>query len=490
MLKIKSILSLAAAAILPLASSYAGNYQAATKHLDTDGSLIGYIDFEGDGQQIGTKLNAIYQDLVAQQFIPMPIPIDFTQVFEHLGFGSVKGYGISSKEVSTGLNLNKSLILMHESGPAGLLKMYGQSEDNYLTFDAAKLAPADATAAISGNLDLLPLQESIIAIATDLMGPKGANIITMQLEQPIPTTTITFQQLIQNLSGRIDTFWKQEISLEQTGTFDIWLKFAKAGPLLAELRPLLEESMGAQVIETKNGLKVDLSILAADSGLSGIYLESNTIDGSLTFYSNKDWNAQSEGPRLNTSEAFTKVASKLPKSALFHSYSSGYDLNALLATLAEIPQAAMYLAIGEKVIDLFIGDFLEPNATAMTIVDGSLFCQQYSSYSYKQVAMTVPATFVGLFSAMAIPAFEKVRATSKEKAVTNNLRIIASGGMQYILETGEKSVTYTKLANLPEPYFQPITPVAGESYEDIVISVETEQISVTLEDGQIIAIDL
>ncbi|NQY31808.1 MAG: hypothetical protein HRT56_01390 [Coraliomargarita sp.] len=85
---------------------------------------------------------------------------------------------------------------------------------------------------------------------------------------------------------------------------------------------------------------------------------------------------------------------------------------------------------------------------------------------------------------MAVPAFQKVRTTSQEKAITNNLRQIAAAGQQYILENGVSEAPYEKLVG---DYFPPLKPVTGETYDDIVISDEGGQINVELPDGQIIS---
>lgn len=40
------------------------NFLEAQGYIDLDGSLVGYIDFEGDGEMIGTALNDIYQQVL------------------------------------------------------------------------------------------------------------------------------------------------------------------------------------------------------------------------------------------------------------------------------------------------------------------------------------------------------------------------------------------------------------------------------------------
>ncbi|MEO0796386.1 MAG: hypothetical protein AAFX93_14545 [Verrucomicrobiota bacterium] len=69
-----------------------------------------------------------------------------------------------------------------------------------------------------------------------------------------------------------------------------------------------------------------------------------------------------------------------------------------------------------------------------------------------------------------------------EKAVTNNLRQIASAGQQYILEEGVASVNYSQLVG---EYIY-IEPVNGERYENIVINEDGGTIRVTTADGKVV----
>jgi len=75
---------------------------------------------------------------------------------------------------------------------------------------------------------------------------------------------------------------------------------------------------------------------------------------------------------------------------------------------------------------------------------------------------------------------QQMRNNSRIKAMTNNLRQIASAGMQYILEEGAESVKFEQLKG---EYFNEIISVNGESYEGIVISERGGEISVTDKDG-------
>ena len=54
------------------------------------------------------------------------------------------------------------------------------------------------------------------------------------------------------------------------------------------------------------------------------------------------------------------------------------------------------------------------------------------------VEIMIVVVIIGLLAAMAIPAFNKVRATSQDKAVTNNLRQFASAAPVYVGRGGSE----------------------------------------------------
>jgi len=103
-----------------------------------------------------------------------------------------------------------------------------------------------------------------------------------------------------------------------------------------------------------------------------------------------------------------------------------------------------------------------------------------SKKGFTLVEIMIVVVIIGLLAAMAIPAFTKVREQSREKAITNNLRQIASAGQQYILEEGETEAGYTVLEG---DYFAPMAPVANEVYTTIVVEEGGVVIETTTDNG-------
>ena len=107
------------------------------------------------------------------------------------------------------------------------------------------------------------------------------------------------------------------------------------------------------------------------------------------------------------------------------------------------------------------------------------------------VEIMIVVVIIGLLAAMAIPAFQKVRATSQTKAITSNLRQLASGADQYFLEEGVTTVAQSEIVGT-DKYVKTLVSVAGETYSDPItqgsdISATTSNTSVG--SGGVVSVD-
>ena len=88
---------------------------------------------------------------------------------------------------------------------------------------------------------------------------------------------------------------------------------------------------------------------------------------------------------------------------------------------------------------------------------------QKSTKGFTLVEIMIVVVIIGLLAAMAIPAFQKVRTNSQDKAVLNNARQLSGASDQYYLENGVSSVILSDLIG-PTTYVKALNSVANETY--------------------------
>ena len=91
--------------------------------------------------------------------------------------------------------------------------------------------------------------------------------------------------------------------------------------------------------------------------------------------------------------------------------------------------------------------------------------QRSFNRGFTLVEIMIVVVIIGLLAAMAIPAFQKVRTASQDKAILNNARQLAAAADQYYLENGCSWVGKTNLVGATN-YVKALNTVANEFYPD------------------------
>lgn len=91
--------------------------------------------------------------------------------------------------------------------------------------------------------------------------------------------------------------------------------------------------------------------------------------------------------------------------------------------------------------------------------------QRSSRDGFTLVEIMVVVVIIGLLAALALPQFQKVRTSSQDKAIMNNLRALAGAADQYYLENGVTTVARSELIGF-NSYVKNLATVAFEAYPD------------------------
>ncbi|MGA2052671.1 MAG: hypothetical protein ABSH19_05105, partial [Opitutales bacterium] len=406
-----------------------------------------------------------------------------------LGLYGIAGGGLSSWQAPGDVLHHNRAFLYVPDGRQGLLQVFGGDPVPFIT---PSLAPIDADLAGECTLNLKAIADLALGYVNTIGGPAQLDKVMAQLKQPVaPNTTVTWQWLIAHLDTRLAVIARVDpahtIALpngQSIPQVDFLVSLDGFADLFTQLQPLLA-ALG--VVGEKNGVKTAVSAapmpgpfasyqpeLLADPKTNRLYLVSNPAFADVTVFA--------QGPRLALSNDFVAATDGLPTTGNGLSYISkkGFDTfiqvydQSLAALPASSRQAVDQAAFGD------LEHLPHGVASAQVNLPDGILALSIAPQSNKAVVLAGPILFTGLMSAMAIPAFDKVRVQSREKAVTNNLRQLASAGQQYMLDKGVTSASYSDLVGTQtDKYIRSITPVAGENYDDTVIYQTTTQISVS-----------
>jgi hypothetical protein len=460
------------------------NFLAVHKQLELGGTLYGYVDIDGDVQKLAGGLKNLFTAMAPSQ--PNMAPLaqqDFDALVKMLGLTDIKAVGVSSVPDGSGFFRNR--MFFYTAGERhGLLAGLGGKP---APLKHVKLAPADAAFFAEAEMDLGVVYKTLKDVVTKVAGEPAGSQMEKALAGAGEALTLSLLDLIHGFKGRSAIVLRldPEKTIRTPGP---------QGLVLPAFSVVVTVDGIGQVVEPS--LQKSPMLRRSESGTQKIYEVAQrlpfegvapafVIDGTQLYFT--------------TSLAFLEQCRAQPsglaqapefQQALAHVGAEGNGLSYVSPRFVErvkqIESLNPNLPHDAKATLSFVLKNL-PAANRPLIanrinLDDGILVRAHMNRSFKQEMAGAAMYPVGIVAAMAIPAFQKTRTASQEKAVMNNLRQLAAAAEQYYLEHGVTTATYDQLVG-PTRYVKAITPVAGENYRALRF-VQGQPLRVRLASGK------
>lgn len=461
----------AAAVELVKPAELSPSFLAVNRQLELGGSLYGYVNVEGDVQKITGRVQAMLEQMGrSQPNLAAFAKQDYSALAATLGLTDIKALGVSSVGDGTGFFRNR--MFLYTGGERhGLLAGLGGKSGPFTHLD---LAPADVGFYAEAELDLPVVYRAIKEVVAKVGGEPTATQLETELKKAGEAAALSVLDLIYGLKGRSAVVLRTDPvkTLRIPAPPGLILPgvsllvcidgiAAMVEPSLAKIPALRRTDAGAlHVYEFAERLPLE--------GVQPvIVLEGNT----LYLATSKAFYDECRAPKSGLAQSAEF------KQALTHVGTEGNGLTYVSPRFFEHLRKIEGLnpqlpAEAKSALNFIVGQIPSPGqplvAVRTNLPDGILV-RSYLNRSLKQdvamVAVYNPVT-VGLLAAMAIPAFQKVRMSSQETAVLNNLRQLSAAADQFYLERGVRAALYADLVGL-DRYIPEIRPVMGENYRQL-----------------------
>lgn len=469
------------------------NFEPVASRLDLGGVSYVYMDFGDALKGAGSKISQFLGSM--QQFDPDPslmmvsmMPID--QIVDSLGISNLAAYGASTCQEGD-LYRNKSVVYLPD-GVKGVFTLAGKEAHEFTTL---KIAPEDTDVFAEISLHGSAIEDMINTIAKQIFEEQAEEMVEQTLAGEA-APGVTWKQILDQSNTTASVIIRfgepQAIEVPEVGSVDV-----PAVEFLISLQNM------AWLVNDKI-IPVDMMV-ASQEGDMTLYRSAHDVLADAPYAADWDPALAVKGQdlymvsksaylqeclagktSLRNSDAFKQATAGFPEQGNALSFVSkdafNYWVDLRDKAMEAEPMISSVFAMYELFMPILAIDKQNAGSASIMVVDAtSIFSDnRWPAPSGGMSSMNGTVT-VGLLAAMAIPAFQKVRVQSKEKAITNNLRQIASAGQQYILEEGVTEVSYNKLVG---DYFAEIQSVDGEDYTQIVISEEGGVIEVTTDSGE------
>ncbi|MDB2346741.1 hypothetical protein N9V84_02485 [Verrucomicrobiales bacterium] len=307
-------------------------FESVNKNLDLGGQFYGYLNVKGDFSSLTTKAQEIYEQIAEMaegQILP---GMDITGFLQELGLQNLEALGLSSIKFDKGFR-NRAFAAI-KGDRQGILKLSGGPAR---PFEIGGFAPASSVLAMELDIELGGVKDLLEGIGGQLEKSMGMNPLADALQQPIPNTTLTIEQLLASLKGTLfayatidDTKTLQipepDFSAEIPG-IDFVVAHKTGKPLYAEIKSLFEVNapQGAIREEAIDGTTT-LRLLMPDEATLGFYapLFQITEDSEQLVMASRPEALASMviGDRLSSNAEFVRAASLMPQEGNLFSYAS------------------------------------------------------------------------------------------------------------------------------------------------------------------------
>ena len=99
-------------------------------------------------------------------------------------------------------------------------------------------------------------------------------------------------------------------------------------------------------------------------------------------------------------------------------------------------------------------------------------------FTLAEIMMVV--VVIALLAAMAVPAYQRISANSREQAIINNLRQFAAAGQQYMLEFAVTEASYEDIVDPEGNYIRVLHPIMSEDYTTLMITNTSTEIEIDI----------
>lgn len=450
------------------------HFLAVTKHLELGGTVYGYVDIDGDAAKLSTGLSQLLERIAEGQ--PQIAPFvkqDYPALFELLGFNDVKALGVSSVPDGTGFFRNTAFFYTPQQRH-GLLAGLGGAPAPLARLN---LAPADADLYAESEVDLAEVYKAVKAVVAKVGGETTSNLMEAQLKKAGEAAAFSLYGLVTGWKGHSAIVLR--LDPQSTITLPVQPQpFTMPTPSLLlcfeGIAPAVEPALAkAPMLQSReeNGVKIYSSKMPLPlQGIAPVLAVRGTTLYVATTAAFLQECLATTG-RLTDTEPFKQALAPLGREGNGLTYVSPR----VFTTLKKFGELNPNLPKETKgIVDFWMQQMPHPDRPLVSVrtnLPDGVLVRSYWNRSMKQdVAMLAvynPVT-IGFLAAMAIPAFQKVRTSSQEKAVMNNLRQLAAAADQYYLENGKDAATFDDLVGPEEnKYIKRIQPVGGEEYRSL-----------------------